>query len=868
MPTVFNSEEERLAYLISLNSTDAMRQLKEFIASSNSSVEALERLTKVTMEYAKVAKISFNSAKMSMAELNAAYKQAVASGNALVGGSGGAGGLGGGVPPLDPNVFRQGASFGGAGGIGGINSTLKEIPSNSDKAKSALSSLATTFKHVIVGMLAFRVIQFFMDIVTGIGAATAAAKDFYKSLVNVQMGVMAMRRAGEDVSLSTFVKAIADLRKELPVLSTPELTDGLDNILLKTSQMGLAWEETITILKVAAATQAVTGKQMESVSDAIINAMVSSQGSMTKTLLEQTNIQVNAQDILNQARENGVDITNKAVSDLSKEERAAAVLAFTYEQLLLKLDEINASMGTSPSKIDAVTASWTDLKTQIGMIFLSMKAQLAPIILKILDSIISVFPQIVSNLMQVLKMFGFINSTLYGIVVGVNLFFSSSVRGVRNLGDAIKLFWSGFTSGFNEAQGFFDNVTKEVGNLVGGIESSFGTEGSLLGAKLAQTITDAVEEGLTADQTDALDEFARTVEQMALDIQRQLEQDTIDLNRKFAELNAEYERDVLSMYEDYNRDVADANESAIQSVADANAEYRDNELKEERDYQNKLQRLKDEFLFDMEDALRERDARQILRLMRRYQLDKKNIVRDGDDQREERRRNLAEELADIEKQRLRKLEDLAQELVYKKQKLYDDWQQNRTDTQLRFDQDQEDEKVRNTNKLKDLVNALAEQGLATQAGAEAIRVILMTYFGPGGYTEAIYKYLIAQITAAAKAMLMLNSIAGAMGGGSGGGTKPGTAGGNQPRQFASGGAMIASRPTTAVFGEGGEPELAVFLPLSKIRNPTARTSPNVGGAGGGRIKLDVTLSPDLEARIIQQASDNVATTITRIQREK
>jgi hypothetical protein len=143
----------------------------------------------------------------------------------------------------------------------------------------------------------------------------------------------------------------------------------------------------------------------------------------------------------------------------------------------------------------------------------------------------------------------------------------------------------------------------------------------------------------------------------------------------------------------------------------------------------------------------------------------------------------------------------------------------------------------------------------------------MTYFGPGGYTDAIYKYLISQITAATTAALMM----GAMSTAAGGGTKSGglgTYGGTKPQMFASGGAMIASRPTTAVFGEGGEPELAVFLPLSKLRNPTARTSPNVGGAGGGRIKLDVTLSPDLEARIIQQASDNVATTITRIQREK
>ena len=131
------------------------------------------------------------------------------------------------------------------------------------------------------------------------------------------------------------------------------------------------------------------------------------------------------------------------------------------------------------------------------------------------------------------------------------------------------------------------------------------------------------------------------------------------------------------------------------------------------------------------------------------------------------------------------------------------------------------------------------------------------------FADQIYNYFIAKITAAAA---IANTFA-RMG-------QPGfektkmTPIGPVVPMMASGGAMIASRPTTAVFGEGGEPELAVFLPLSKLKAPTARSSLTSNGGAGGKIKLEVLLSPDLEARIIQQAANNVAATITRIQREK
>jgi hypothetical protein len=856
---VFNTEEERLAYLISLNSTDAMKQLKEFIASSNSSTQALERLTKVTMEYARIAKISFNSAKMSMAELNMAYKQAVASGNALSGGVGGAGGLGGvgASGEYDPNFFRQG---GGTSGIGGIPPTLEKITSGAGKAKSALSSLATTFRHVIVGMLAFRVIQFFMDIVKGIGAATEAAKDFYKSLVNVEMGVRAMQRAGQGGSLRETVELITELRKEFPVLSTPELTDALDNIILRTAQMGLTWKDLTDILTVAAGVYSVTGQNMEQTSDAILAAMMSSSGRMTITLSNNTNLQITQLMLVAKAKELEIKNIEKGISALSAEERARVVLAVIMEQYAESQKDIDKSMKTVPAQVDAVSKSWVDLQTKIGTVFLYIKAQFAPTMLLVLDTMLKAFPKVVSYLMLFLKMTWFINSALSGLVLGIVTFFNSATDGVGTFKEAVKSFFDGFKSGFNESQAFFDNVAKGVLDTVGDIEKVFGDRGSILGLKLAKGINDGLEEGLTEDQLSALEDFERSIEEMALDIQRTLEQDLIDLGRKFTDIDTDYKRQLVEIIKDYERGIADANEQAMESIADANTKYRENELKEEDDYQRKLQRLRDEFLFDLEDALRARDAGQVLRLIRRYNLDKKNLVQENNEQQEERRKTLAEELADIEKQRQRKLADLLEEMNYKRNKAVEDWLRDRADAQTRFDQDQEDEKRRNAYKLQDLVDALSEQGLATLAGAEAIRSIMMTYFGPGGYTDKIYNYLIAKIRAAAA---IASAMAKAMGGGAVGGNAK-----NQPMQFASGGAMIASRPTTAVFGEGGEPELAVFLPLSKLKSPTARSSLTSGASGGGKIKLEVLLSPDLEARIIQQAANNVAATITKIQREK
>lgn len=820
MPSIFNSEEERLAYLLSVNATQGIKELNTFINTATNAAEALQRLTKVTLEYSAVTDVSFNQARINLSKLATTYREAVAAGNSLSGL--GTGGIGGTVPP--------------------IITKLKEIPKHANNARSALGSLAATFRHVLVGMLAFRVITFFLDITRGIEEATKAASDFYKSLVNIEIGIRAMRKAGMEVTLQKAVDAITELGKLFPAVSTPEITDALDNILLKTSQMGLSWESVISILKIATGVYAATGKEMGATSDAILNAMMSSQGRMTITLSENTTLQVTQLMLVAKARELEIKNIENGISKLTAEERARTVLAVILDQYAEKEKDFQSAMAATPYIVEAMTSAWTKFKTAVGLVFLLVESKIAPYMITLLDNL-TLRVATLSKLL-VYGLIGWIPSFVQGMAEGLKSM--SALGGKATWDDYLK----GFGEGFNKIWSGIDDLVAKAVSPENDIEKLFGALGENSGEAFA--------DGFTEGQEEALSDFEQDIEQMALDMAREAEQAKIDLDRKLADIDTNYYRDQEQAAIEYERDVADINQDAAESRADAEAEYRENELKAENDYQRELQQLRDRFLFDLEDALRERDARQVLRIMRQYQLDKNNIVQDGVDQKTERQRQLAEELADIEIQRQRKLSDLARDAEYKRQKAVEDWELDRADAKLRFAQDREDEALRNKYKLQDLVDALTAQGLATQAGAEAIRQIMMTYFGPGGYTDQIYNYLIAQIRAA-------TMIAGALGSITSGGSGLGA---NTNERFASGGAMIASRPTTAVFGEGGEPELAVFLPLSKIRNPTARISSMSGGSIGGKINLEVLLSPDLEARIIRQATDNVAATITRVQREK
>jgi len=81
-----------------------------------------------------------------------------------------------------------------------------------------------------------------------------------------------------------------------------------------------------------------------------------------------------------------------------------------------------------------------------------------------------------------------------------------------------------------------------------------------------------------------------------------------------------------------------------------------------------------------------------------------------------------------------------------------------------------------------------------------------------------------------------------------------------------GGSYLATRPTHALFGEAG-PEIASFIPVRKLQASGAIGS-SFGGGMGGKIEIEMLLSPDLEARVMRNTLSEASQVIAKVRRTK
>jgi len=708
----------------------------------------------------------------------------------------------------------------------------------------------------LVAMIVFNVISAFQNLFR---MAIKGLEELETATYNLANAERTLSEQGINIVPKDFDKMIAQLQKLDPLLSKIQATELVSSLSTKVAPaVGLTKDEiqqlaqSIAILSIR---NKGLGKSFEEVESQVENAFLSGKVS---TGINQLGIKITDQIVKDEALRLGLVSTAKEFDNLTgKMEaniKARAMISLLTANTNKDLAHLPDFFKTADAAFGIFQARLQDLMTTFGQKFAPLlKAifmDLADLLTRMLDYIEKngeAFDVFVTGLTVLARgVFALIELFLKLQMAigkaGASLYeFFSRIPGMKQLMDAV--------GGPPPAQ---DTPTSSTSDFASSEEQQ--NQERLLKAQ--------------EEYQNKLQDIMKDSADKKLDIERDYQRKLYDINRDYNYKLEDIARNTAQKREDalrnYNQKVEDINRDAEQKIADAQAEANKKKIDKEQEFQNRLRELREKFLFDLEDALRERDARQVLRLIRQYNMDKKNLEERHKLDQEQAKKDLKDKLAQIELERQQKLEaakrdyderlkeiaigeqrELAEARLWKQRQLEDArlWHQRQLQEQQQYLQ----------RKLRDLADALRAEYNLTSQGMQAINSLLAAGYNlPSGYTPVSANGAVtggSSNGAFASFSDTFNQLTGGAGYG-----------------FAEGGSLIATRPTRALFGEKG-PERVDITPLNRPGNNVGKMFGDKSGMGGD-VKILLQLSPDLEARIVDSSMENIAVHLERIVRSK
>jgi hypothetical protein len=270
---------------------------------------------------------------------------------------------------------------------------------------------------------------------------------------------------------------------------------------------------------------------------------------------------------------------------------------------------------------------------------------------------------------------------------------------------------------------------------------------------------------------------------------------------------------------------------------------------------------------DLEEALRNRDARQVLKLQKEYEMNKNHLNQQNEDEKKQRQLQTEQDIKQAKKDRDRKIRDAKieyerklEDLKVAKQREYDEI--------TRWRQREEDDLKRATNRrITDMINEYMKSKFFTQSYLNDLLAMVQSFSNQMNLMRdewyAVQPHSLGVATSGTPNASGLGSAGGGSIGHSAGGglaSKPG---------MAEGGTFLATRPTTISVAEN-RPEIVQATPLGKPGADITKLFSNMpmNGNGQSNIRLRIGLSDGLIAEIVDSSSDAVATTIEKIRRER
>lgn len=731
------------------------------------------------------------------------------------------------------------------------------IENSSKRAVRGLDAVRIAM-GAIVAMIVFRAIQAVQDFFSG---AINQARQFEETLYRLRNVEETLSMQGIEISMQGLKKGIQDIQKLLPIFSKEDVSQLVGTLAISTKQLGLNEEQILNLAK-AIGILNIRSEKQEDISTTAQHVLSSLLTGNAKGI---TALGIAFTDNVMKAKamELGFLDADEAVSKLTENEKGLTKLNIILESTANETANISEYLDTNSAKIQENSAAWKDLQTTIGQVILPFIPALTEFFKFIRD--------------------GFNGGKVYIIEFLIRLQILAKAMEAFSKGNFAEINVENFKKGVEELRKvlvneFFKEIPEDAPRwFMQGWGKHIKQE--------AETATSGIQEFGEAVEDIDLSELEQDIQDLLGEQNQDFQDLTTDLNRRLDDLNEEYRRKQEDAERDYLRDIQDINRDAERDLAELREEHRQEDERSEEEYQLRLWELRQRFLMNLEDALHARDARQVLRLQREYAIDKEALARRHALEEDEREQNQQDEIDDVELRRQRKLADARLEYEQKLADLNVAKQREISDLQTWYNRELADLQQNLERKAQALIEAGIREKTITEANAASVYGVLLKYFGPGGLTDELYSYMTSSLMA--QAQNAINVAAGVLGSlGSRDMSSPIPIVNSPPPPtslinqgvppsvvgslgFAEGGTLLATRPTKAVFGEGG-PELVNFTPLNRIGKNINKIFGDRSGIGGmdGTIRVVVDLSPDLEGRIVERSMNNVGQVLAQVNRSK
>ncbi|MGB2783015.1 MAG: hypothetical protein WBC45_03620, partial [Atribacterota bacterium] len=562
----------------------------------------------------------------------------------------------------------------------------KEVSDSVEEAEGAFAKLEKGVKSLgLVGKVMAGI--FAIGVVQGLMQAGRAVVNFAKEIVTrgaemseamftFEVSIRALQRIGLETTIADWSKEIDQLKKKFPFFSKKEFIEATTLAALMTREFGFTTEQIASLTEQAVVLAQVTGKDLTE----SIRGVTFAIGSGYFESLQRAGINISRQIIAEEALKRGYEGSYTA---LNQNIRAMLTYEIIQNNISAIAEDAARKVDTYAGQVDILIASWEDLKNLFGTFVGESDT-----VLEFMESLNEILKSITSTYETIAKMdidmfAGFkVLGTFLGadnIIKGIEdittslQWFTNVLDGLLTVAEAFNL--DTVINALSRAAGLGNiiNLDKSLGDAPIGGEDETSREYDL--GRRFETEEDYNEfVDAFVEANEKIDEINKEGVEKRLDILEKYDQDSVALAEKNSDKMADIAQDLqdklddietnrLQRIEDANSDyqyrLAEAARQAAFRKEEAERRYREREINAEKRFQEKMRQLRENFLLNLEDAVRERDALQIIRLTRQYNLRKTQMEREGALSGADRKNAFQEELRQIEQQRLERQRQLA-----------------------------------------------------------------------------------------------------------------------------------------------------------------------------------------------------------------